>query len=277
LLGALCVLGEIQLCPVLILQDFEIRISRLLASMLRTRAHWFGITEGDTMRIHLLCSLAATLVASQGWLAAAENLGRDLITEQTADGEISGWESFHEQPGTKTGDVWTLDAEGVLVCKGLPKGYLYTKKDFTDVTMRFEWRWPPGGKPGNGGLLLRVTGEHKVWPKSLEVQLNNGQAGDFWGLVNYPLAGPEARTEFIDHKDFGKLTHVTHAKAMEKPAGEWNECEVVLKGGNIRVKINGEPVNQATDCEISPGKIVFTAEGQEIHFRNVRLIGGGNH
>ena len=34
--------------------------------------------------------------------------------------------------------------------------------------------------------------------------------------------------------------------------------------------INGELVNEATGCD-APGKIVLTAEGAEIHFRNLRL------
>jgi hypothetical protein len=93
----------------------------------------------------------------------------NLLTRQGADGEIAGWKSFHEQPGTKTGDVWKLGADGVLTCRGEPKGYLYTEQDHQDFTFTFEWRWPPGGKAGNGGVLLRTTGENKIWPKCLEV------------------------------------------------------------------------------------------------------------
>ena len=118
---------------------------------------------------------------------------RDLIGRPSADGEFAGWKSFHEDASSTTSDVWQLREDGVLVCKGTPRGYLYTEQDYTDVSLEFEWRWPPDGKPGNGGLLLRTTGEHKIWPKSLEVQLNNGQAGDFWGLVGYELSGPAER------------------------------------------------------------------------------------
>ncbi len=37
------------------------------------------------------------------------------------------------------------------------------------------------------------------------------------------------------------------------------------------MKINGRIVNKATGCETTPGKICLTAEGDEIHFRNVQL------
>jgi hypothetical protein len=197
--------------------------------------------------------------------------GTNLVTEQSSDGEITGWQSYHEEEGTKTGDVWQLDTDGVLVCKGLPKGYLYTEKEYTDVVMSFEWRWPPGKEPGNGGLLLRTTGEHKIWPKSLEVQLNNNAAGDFWGLAGYALQGPKERMKTIDHEVYGRLTNVKHLKAMEKPAGQWNRCDVTLKDGEVSVRINGVPVNRARQCEVEAGKIVLTAEGDAIHFRNIRI------
>ena len=65
-----------------------------------------------------------------------------------ADGEIAGWKSYHQTPGTKTGDVWKLQPDGVLVCKGQPLGYLYTAKDYTNFVLKLQWRWPPGGKAG---------------------------------------------------------------------------------------------------------------------------------
>jgi hypothetical protein len=39
----------------------------------------------------------------------------------------------------------------------------------------------------------------------------------------------------------------------------------------VTLEINGQEVNRATGCDVVPGKICLTAEGDEIHFRNVRL------
>ena len=41
---------------------------------------------------------------------------RPLLTVQNVSGELAGWKSFHEGKDVKTGDVWTLGADGVLVC-----------------------------------------------------------------------------------------------------------------------------------------------------------------
>ena len=196
----------------------------------------------------------------------------NLIERQNADGEIAGWKSYHPEPAAKTGEVWQLQSAGVLVCKGQPLGYLYTEKDYTNFVLKLQWRWPPGGKAGNGGVLVRMTGPHQVWPKSLEAQLNAGQAGDFWGLAGYPLSGPPERMKVLEHPKFGKLTNLRKTAELEKPTGEWNDYEIAVDGGQVTLKVNGQVVNQTTDCEVLPGKILLTAEGDEYHFRNVQLL-----
>ena len=42
--------------------------------------------------------------------------------------------------------------------------------------LRFEWRHPPGATNSNGGVLVRLTSEHGIWPRCLEFQLNQNQA-----------------------------------------------------------------------------------------------------
>ena len=203
-------------------------------------------------------------------LIAAEEV--NLLAKQTADGEIAGWKSFHEKTGTKTADVWCLQPNGVLVCKGLPKGYLYTEKKYTDFTIRFEWQYPAGATRSNGGVLVRMTGEHAIWPKCLEVQLNMGQAGDFWGLRGYLLSGPAERSKSVENPLFGPCRNLKRTAGVERTAGEWNQHEVVVAGDRVTQILNGALVNEATGCDVVAGKILVTAEGQEIHFRNVRLI-----
>jgi hypothetical protein len=196
-----------------------------------------------------------------------------LVGQDAASGELAGWKAFSEDPQARPGDVWKLAADGVLACRGTPKGYLATVKSYGDFTLRLKWRWP-AGKPGKGGVLIRMTGPDKIWPKSLEPQLNAGEAGDFWGLDGFALAGPAERLKTIDKSPFGKLTNLRKLKDLEKPAGEWNQYEIVAAGGTVSLRVNGELVNQATDCETAAGKICLTAEGSEIHFRDIALLPG---
>jgi len=193
-----------------------------------------------------------------------------LLGSQDASGRLSGWKSFHKT-AVQSGDVWRLDDDGVLICKGTPLGYIYTEKDYRDFVLELQWRWPPGKAPGKGGVLLRTTGPNKIWPKSLEAQINAGDAGDFWGLAGYQLRGPAERLTSLNHPQFGKLTNLKKTQAVEKPPGQWNHYKIVARGETVTLSINGKQVNRAVGCEPVAGRIVLTAEGDEIHFRNVKL------
>ena len=217
-----------------------------------------------------LVGLRADLVAEPAPGAPATTLRDEGVDLLSAPLEES-WSFFSEGDSeTRMADVWQL-RDGVLVCKGSPKGGLWLKQDVGDFTLRLEWRWPVAGKEGKGGVLLRAVGPWKLWPKSLEAQLNAGDAGDFWGLGGYSLDGPETRKKTVDHPQFGKLTHLAKTAAREKPAGEWNQYEIVVAGPVVTLKVNGEVVNRAVKCDVTPGRICLTAEGHEIHFRKLRL------
>lgn len=222
-----------------------------------------------TLRKFLAVTFTLSLGAAAG---AAEQSGREIdMLKPPLD--IDGpaiWQAFHEDPRAKASDIWDL-RDGVMTCKGTPKGYLYTRENFTNFVLKLEWRWPPGAEPGKGGVLLRMTGKNRIWPKSLEAQINAGDAGDFWGLDGYQLTGPEQRTKTLRHEQFGKLTNVKKTKALENPPGQWNKYEIIADGEVVTLVINGQVVNKATGCEVTPGKICLTAEGNPIQFRNVRL------
>ena len=213
------------------------------------------------------CAWAGLVLVAFSVAASAE----PVLRSQTDDGGFKGWAAYQEKAGVRTGDVWSLDDDQVLTCRGQALGYLYTTKSYTNFTLSFEWRWPPGGKAGKGGILLRTVGKHKIWPKSLEVQLNADNAGDFWAIGGYKLTATPKRTEKLAHKQFGDLIHVTKLHAVERLVGEWNRGTVTMKDGEVTVRMNGKLVNQATGCDAKPGKIVLTAEGTAIQFRKVDL------
>lgn len=228
------------------------------------------------VRVLTVC-LSACLVHA---LHAAES--KPLLTTQAASGELAGWKSYHadedgKKSDVKLSDVWKLGDDGVLVCRGMPKGYIYTKKDYGNFVLTLEYRWPPKKKAGKGGVLIRMSGPERIWPKSLEAQINWPDAGDFWGLDGYTFDGPAARLKKLEHPQFGKLVNLKKTRAAEKPHGQWNAYKIVADGPTVTLLINGKQVNRATDCDAAPGKIVLTSEGSEIEFRNLRVEeeGGG--
>ena len=89
-----------------------------------------------------LCLLASEIRAGRGPLG-----GGRLDPRADRDGGLSGWKSFSEKPGLKTGNVWKLAADGVLVCKGTPKGYIYTEKSYANFVLKLHGAPRPARSP----------------------------------------------------------------------------------------------------------------------------------
>lgn len=153
--------------------------------------------------------------------------------------------------------------EGVLVCSGRPAGYWYTEKNYKDFVLRFEYRYKrPAGEvdearwAGNSGYLFYFT-EHKVWPRSLEVQ---GMNRDVLGLI--PIGGFKVKRVFEDREARVRV---------RRPLGEWNEVEIASKDGRMTCRLNGTRISEFAEFEPFESPIAFQSEGAEIHWRRVRL------
>ena len=175
--------------------------------------------------------------------------------------DLSGW-IYHLQGDAKMEDVWSV-SDGTIVCKGVPAGYLRTEAKYRDFLLKVQWRWSPvTKKEGNSGVLFRMTGEDKVWPRSIEAQLMSKNAGDFWNIGDFPMRVEPRRTRGRNTK---KLV------MAENPVGEWNTYEILVLGGEVDVRVNGRVVNRAWDAEWIAGHICLQSEGAEIHFQNIEL------
>jgi len=150
-------------------------------------------------------------------------------------------------------------------------GYIATKKKYTNFKLVVEWRWAPGKKAGNSGVLMRITGQPRALPKCTEAQLQSGKAGDIYGFHGFKVKGDAARSRTAENEMIGKLSGVSKIKGNEKTPGQWNKYEITLKGGNLTLLINGEKVNEAYGLDIVAGNIGLQSEGGEIHFRTVEL------
>jgi len=175
--------------------------------------------------------------------------------------DLSGWK-FQLPAGTDPASVWTV-ADGVLHCVGQPIGYLYTEASYTDFEIELEWRGNPETGPGNSGVLLRVQEPHKVWPRSIEAQLQSGSAGDIWNIDAFPLLVDAARTS-------GRHT-VKLQPSNERPLGEWNHYRIRVDGRHVTLEVNGAVQNTADWAAHWSGPIALQSEGAVIEFRNIVL------
>lgn len=188
--------------------------------------------------------------------------GEPLVLFDGSD--LAAWTFHLDRPDAQLADVWSIH-DGILACKGAPAGYLITRRnDFENYVLTLDWRWPGGG--GNNGVLVHVTtpNELGVWPKCLEVQLEHGNAGDFW------VIGTTIDVENIDQRREGRR-HRKVGDSKEKALGEWNTMEITCRGDTVTVKVNGQVVNEATRVSQSRGAIALQSEGTPIEYRNIVL------
>lgn len=176
---------------------------------------------------------------------------------------LDGWTFDVIDPEVKPDEIWSV-TDGLLVCKGRPPGVIRTDKEFSNYELTLEWRWAPGEKPGNSGLLVHASKPREmfVWPKSLEVQLGSGNAGDFWMIgesVTVANATPQGRR------------WLKRQESAEKPPGEWNVMKVRCKDDTISVWVNDVLMNEGAKLSTGKGAICLQSEGAEIHFRKVEL------
>ena len=219
----------------------------------------------------LWSSLFIAAVTLAGLATASAEQG-DKRLDLLAGNSLAGWDVFLVDSKVKKEDVWSVK-DGVLVCKGEPLGYLYTKQQFKNFKLTLQWRWAPGKEPGNSGVLLRIAGKAiSFLPKCVESQLKSGSAGDIWGFYGYQLKGDPARMRKVEnHEQLGTFQGVGHIRANEKEPGQWNTYEITFDQGRLTVAVNGEKVNEATDCDVAAGAIGLQSEGGEIHFRSIHV------
>jgi hypothetical protein len=158
----------------------------------------------------------------------------------------------------------TLKVEGGEIrVSGKPNGYFATKDVYHNYVLTFEWKYDrpeelksDAAFKGNSGLLVHVQKPHKVWPKSIEVQLANADAGHIFGIVG---------AKFQGKKD------AAAQKRAIKPVGQWNLEEVTCHDGEISCKLNGILVDKGTGASPDSGQIGWQSEGGVIHFRNLKI------
>ena len=189
--------------------------------------------------------------------------------------DLNGWHA--DIPGKEDDAKPTfIVRDGNLVSLGKPRGHLITDEQFKNYRLHVEYRFP--NKPGNCGVLVHSSTPralHKMFPKSIEVQMNHKHAGDFWCIVE-DISVPDMEKRRGPKEKWG----ITEGKARriknltdnsEKPLGEWNTMIIEAVGDEVKVWVNGDLVNHGSKCTASAGKISLQAEGAEVEFRKLEL------
>jgi lysophospholipase L1-like esterase len=241
-----------------------------------------GILTGDGVHLN---AAGNKFVAARAAEAIAKAL-QEKTTSSTSDSsttslfngkDLTGWHvdvpQLDKNPDAKATFVVR---DGKLVSLGQPQGHLITDAQYENYRLEVEYRF--ASKPGNCGVLVHASTPralYKMFPKSIEVQMNHRHAGDFWCIVQ-DITVPD----MVKRRGAKEKWGITEGKARrilnltdnsEKPVGEWNSMEIQCVENAVKVWLNGDLVNHGTDCTAAKGQIALQAEGSEVEFRKLML------
>jgi hypothetical protein len=194
-----------------------------------------------------------------------------------------------------------------------PFGYLCTVKDYGDCRIRFDVKWGEkrfgsrSDKRRDSGCLYFVWGEDpaadakSIWPASIECQIQENDFGDVYAIGTGcsttvdPATKDQKQPTWKDAAaadgvpwttpDSGN-DRIVRSVMLEKPRGEWNTVEIVIRNGTATHIINGT-TNMKIDhvtrrdandrnkrVPVTRGRILFQAEGAEVMYRNIEISEG---
>lgn len=233
--------------------------------------------------------------------------------------DFSGWETYLDRPYTKDNSlnkplplglnndpnhvfsVTAVDGQPALRISGETFGGINTLAAFENyhLRMEFKWgilKWPPKlDRPRDSGLLYHSVGPHgtpMLWMESFELQVQEGDCGDYWGVMNV-LADISARKNekgnyvyqpgampvtFQDKTPVGRFC--IKNPDSEKPSGQWNVLDLYCFGDTCLHVLNGTVnlvlthTRHMVNGQILPltkGKIQLQSEGAEIFYRNIQI------
>lgn len=235
--------------------------------------------------MHALAKLSCLLLACGAAACASEKPPAESQQQQAAPittsllggTELNGWHvdvpAIDSNPGTPSPFAMR---EGMLEVAGEPQGHLISDSSYHDYRLEVEYRFP--GKPGNAGVLVHASTPralYAMFPKSIEVQMESGNAGDFWCIVE-DITVPD----MVARRGAQDTWGITEGKARrimnltddsEKPLGEWNRLVVETLGSAVRVWVNGVLVNDGTNATADHGQIAIQSEGSAVEIRKVAL------
>ena len=165
---------------------------------------------------------------------------------------------------------------GLLVSLGTPGGHLITDAQYENFKLTFQYRF--ARKPGNCGVLVFVSTPralYDMFPKSIEVQMMNQNAGDFW-CIQEDIVVPDMEKRRGPKEKWGvngdKLRRIPNlTDGTEKPLGEWNTMHIECIKNSIKVWLNGVLVNYGYNATAQKGQIALQAEGSEVEFKQIEV------
>jgi len=200
-----------------------------------------------------------------GLLAAAGLRAEDKEFVKLYNGkDLTGW---HVQNGSI--EAWKADGEK-LSCVKPGGGWLTSDKQYGDFELKLEYKIGPGG---NSGVGLRYPSVGDPAHAGMEIQILDDDHAQYKDKLK-----PAQYT--------GGIYYQAPAKARAaKPPGSWNRYEIRCKGPLVKIRLNGELIQDVNVEEYTKaegaykplaerprvGHVGVQSHGDPVDFRNIEI------
>ena len=193
--------------------------------------------------------------------------------------DLTGWVYGQREDGTENRNGKGYQVEnGVLFTTKEDGGNLFTKKDYADFVLRFEFKLTENA---NNGIGIRAPLQGDAAYTGIEIQVLDDSGSQYASLRPAQY--------------HGSIYHMFPAKrGHQKPVGEWNAEEITVQGRKITVKLNGVVITEGHLDDVkdeallsrhrdmskpegsrgianTKGHIGLLGHGTRVEFRNIRI------
>jgi hypothetical protein len=158
-------------------------------------------------------------------------------------------------------------SNGAIQCKQDFGGNLLTENEYEDFVVRLQFKLPPGG---NNGLAIRMPNDAEEYPANVAMELQV--------LDDNHIMYAKLREDQYHGSAYGiKGAH----QGFLRPACQWNTQEVIVKGSNVTVVLNGYTILETDLSKDAPedspartmkkGHFGFTGHFDQVRFKNIRI------
>jgi hypothetical protein len=151
---------------------------------------------------------------------------------------------------------------------------LWSEKSYGDMTLVFDWRWSARGPQKNQPVVMpdgsqQGTAVIEELDSGVYLRGNTKSQVNLW---NWTVGSGEVYGYRTDGKMSPEVkAGVTPKAKADRPIGEWNRTQIVLKGDRLSVSLNGQVVIENAQLPEIPanGPIGFQHHGSAIDFANI--------
>jgi hypothetical protein len=226
--------------------------------------------------------------------------------------DLSGWDVYIAPPADSIPppglnndpahvfSVVDTDGEGALRVSGEIFGGISTAREFENYHLTIQFKWGENkiasfkDRKRDSGILYHAVGPHGVdaraWMRSQELQIQEGDCGDYWGVAGGAFDVPASKNEMDQYiyNDTSKLIKFSATSEAgrrciknpdaEMPTGEWNTVDLYCYGDSSVHVVNGVVVMKlfrsrqedgGLETRLAKGKIQLQSEGCEVYYRRM--------